>query len=86
MSYSDETVRHCEFTREECLLLKQTVEGEIKFCQKEIRLAKEDEDWDKQYIRDRIVATYHELIKKYQLLLPRGGELMCLNVLIFYYF
>jgi hypothetical protein len=37
-------------------------------------LAKEDEDWDmmdKQYIRDRIVATYHELIKKYQLLLPR---------------
>ena len=39
MSYNDETVRHCEFTREECLLLKQTVEGEIKFCQKEIRLA-----------------------------------------------
>jgi hypothetical protein len=74
MSYNDETVRHCEFTREECLLLKQTVEGEIKFCQKEIRLAKEDEDWDmmdKEHIRDRVVATYHELIKKYQLLVPR---------------
>ncbi|MGB7954798.1 MAG: hypothetical protein WCF23_12535 [Candidatus Nitrosopolaris sp.] len=38
MSYNDETVRHCEFTREECLLLKQTIEGEIKFCQNEIRL------------------------------------------------
>lgn len=74
MSYNDETLRHCEFTREECLLLKQTIEGEIKFCQKEIRLAKEDEDWDimdKEHIRDRVVAAYHELIKKYQLLLPR---------------
>ena len=40
---NDETVRHYEFTREECLLLKQTVEGEIKFCQKEMRLAEEDE-------------------------------------------
>jgi hypothetical protein len=46
MSYNDETLRHCEFTREECLLLRQTIEGEIKFSQKEIRLAKEDEDWD----------------------------------------
>jgi hypothetical protein len=40
--------------------------GEIKFCQKEIRLAKEDEDWDimdKEHILDRVVATYHELIR-----------------------
>jgi hypothetical protein len=62
MSYNDETLRHCEFTREECLLLKQTIEGEIKFC----RFAKEDEDWDimdKEHARDRVVVTYHELIK-----------------------
>ena len=62
MSYNDETLHHCEFTREECLLLKQAVEGEIKFCQREIRLAKEDGDWgimDKEHILDRVVATYH---------------------------
>jgi hypothetical protein len=60
MSYNDETLRHCEFTREECLLLKQTIEGEIKFCQKEIRLAKGEEDWDimdKKHILDRVVAA-----------------------------
>lgn len=70
MSYNDETLRHCEFTREEYLLLKQTIEGEINFCQKEIQLAKEDEDWDimdKEHSVDRIVAAYHELIKKYRL-------------------
>lgn len=66
----NEQRRHYEFTKDETFLLKETVEGEIRFCEKQIQLAKEDKETN-IYIRDRVIRAYRELIEKYVSILPR---------------
>jgi hypothetical protein len=71
MAYDERRKYQRTFNKDELSMLRQAVQSEINFCNRQIRLLGSADDekgdiWDKQYIRDSVVETYRKLTVVYQ--------------------
>jgi hypothetical protein len=77
--YEGRRIYQRNFIKEELSLLRQAVESEINFCNRQMRLLESTDDEkgeirDKQYIRSSVIETYRKLITVYQLLSKKMQE------------
>jgi hypothetical protein len=78
MSYNEPRIYLRKFTQDELLLLRETVRGEIKFCENQVQIINDEEDDrnmnDKTYIQNSVVKTYNKLRKEYESILVKLDE------------